>query len=64
MIKGETMSDITIALDAGHGGSDPGATYNGRPQGQGLYLQDLRLHLRVGHPAGGLPVPHLRPSGL
>jgi N-acetylmuramoyl-L-alanine amidase len=24
------MSDITIALDAGHGGSDPGAVYNGR----------------------------------
>ena len=26
------MSDITIALDAGHGGSDPGATYNGRAE--------------------------------
>jgi N-acetylmuramoyl-L-alanine amidase len=24
------MSDITVALDAGHGGSDPGATYKGR----------------------------------
>lgn len=26
------MSDITIALDAGHGGSDPGAVYNGRAE--------------------------------
>ena len=26
------MSDITIALDAGHGGSDPGAIYNGRTE--------------------------------
>ena len=26
------MSDITIALDAGHGGSDPGAVYNGRSE--------------------------------
>ena len=24
------MSDITIALDAGHGGSDPGAVYGNR----------------------------------
>lgn len=26
------MSEITIALDAGHGGSDPGATYRGRQE--------------------------------
>jgi N-acetylmuramoyl-L-alanine amidase len=26
------MSDITIALDAGHGGSDPGAVYDGRSE--------------------------------
>jgi N-acetylmuramoyl-L-alanine amidase len=26
------MSDITIALDAGHGGSDPGAVYDGRAE--------------------------------
>ena len=38
------MSDITIALDAGHGGSDPGATYNGRAEKDGT----LRLTRAVG----------------
>ena len=30
VLTGEHMSDITIALDAGHGGSDPGAVYGNR----------------------------------
>ena len=30
VLAGEHMSDITIALDAGHGGSDPGAVYGNR----------------------------------
>lgn len=38
------MSDITIALDAGHGGSDPGATYNGRAEKD----DTLRLTRAVG----------------
>ena len=59
----EALADALAASVRGGAGS-AGAGGGGRPQGQGLYLQDLRLHLRVGHPAGGLPVPHLRPSGL
>ena len=31
-------------IDAGHGGNDPGATYNGRKQSNDV----LRLALRVG----------------
>ena len=38
------MSDITIALDAGHGGSDPGAVYNGRAEKD----DTLRLTRAVG----------------
>ena len=36
---------ITIAIDPGHGGSDPGATYNGRQEKD----DNLRLALEVGN---------------
>lgn len=58
----EALADALAASVRGEQEA-PGAGGGGRPKAKG-YLQDLRLHLRVGHPAGGLPVPHLRPSGL
>ena len=59
------MSDITIALDAGHGGSDPGAVYNGRAEKDdtlrltravGKILEAVEKHLSIGiHHARDLP---------
>lgn len=39
------MSNITIALDAGHGGSDPGAVYGGRQEKDDV----LKLTMAVGN---------------
>ena len=38
------VESMLIALDAGHGGSDPGAVYNGRNEKD----DNLRLALAVG----------------
>ena len=46
MIKliGDSMAKYKVAIDAGHGGSDYGATYNGRSEKD----DNLRLALALG----------------
>ena len=46
------------------GAGSAGAGGGGRPQGQRALSARSAASSTVGHPAGGLPVPHLRPSGL
>ena len=41
---GDSMAKYKVAIDAGHGGSDYGATYNGRSEKD----DNLRLALAVG----------------
>ena len=43
-IIGDIMAQYKIAVDAGHGGSDYGATYNGRAEKD----DNLKLALAVG----------------
>ena len=59
------MADYKIALDAGHGGSDPGAVYKGRQEKEdtldltlavGDILTNTKLHLRK-QPMRIIPVP-------
>ena len=40
----DIMAQYKVAIDAGHGGSDPGAVYNGRQEKDGV----LRLAMAVG----------------
>ena len=43
-VIGDIMAQYKIAVDAGHGGSDYGATYNGRAEKD----DNLKLALAVG----------------